>query len=257
MPQEAAHAAKDLAQEQAQHLAQQRRIARAEETQAERERQHPLPHRHMRQHTVHEVGRGIAHPPGPARRAKASSATGERHEDAVLAGRAGDAGCAVGEDSAAEIAVELALHMTRQARGVGVVRGSGEALHVGCDNAIEHVLLRLAAGVQRGVGVVDASMVARHRASPVPTESLCILLFSRHARCRDVGKPDYALTPSTSAARPAVVELLAQGASCHRRAGQGVLAVAARNPDHGLDRASVRVSDHNPIVVDLLIGPPR
>ena len=74
---------------------------------------------------VHQVRRGLRHPPGSARRAKAAPLAAESDQLVVAAGAAAQAQEAVGQDPARQEGVELILDELRQV-GTGRVIGPGE-----------------------------------------------------------------------------------------------------------------------------------
>jgi hypothetical protein len=65
--------------------------------------QHPLPHRDVGQDVIHQVRRGVAHPPSRARRARSAAFARERDNDFLTALRAHDAQKAVRQDAATQI----------------------------------------------------------------------------------------------------------------------------------------------------------
>lgn len=63
-----------------------------EDAQRDREREHPLAHRHPRDDVIDQVGSGFCHAPGAARGAKPTPLTGKRYQllmGAVTAARGG------------------------------------------------------------------------------------------------------------------------------------------------------------------------
>ena len=122
-----------------------------QQPQRDRQRQHPLAHRHMGDDVVHQVSGGLCHAPGSARRAKAAPLAGEGYKLVVAAFAATQAQEAVGQDAAFEEGVELVLDKLRQIGagcGLGLLEESrGMLLH----QAVERGLLgAVALGVDRG-----------------------------------------------------------------------------------------------------------
>jgi len=85
--------------------------------QGNRERQHPLAHRHLGDDMVHQMGRGLGHSPRAARRADAAPLTGKGHQFLLLAAIATKAQKAVREDAAGQKRVELVGDKREQEKG--------------------------------------------------------------------------------------------------------------------------------------------
>jgi hypothetical protein len=101
--------------------------------------QHPLAHRDVGKDVIHQVGSGLGHALGVARRAGSPTLAGKGHQEVVAAARASGPSEAVGQDTAGEIAPELLLHVIRHAvaHGIGLV-GQGEVgLQVLPDDAVQ------------------------------------------------------------------------------------------------------------------------
>jgi hypothetical protein len=79
------------------------RAERAHATNFVRRGQHPLPHRDVGQDVIHQVRRGVAHPPSGARRARSAAFARERDNDFLTALRAHDAQKAVRQDAATHV----------------------------------------------------------------------------------------------------------------------------------------------------------
>ena len=75
--------------------------------------QHPLPHRDIGQDVIHQVRRGVAHPPSRARRACSAAFARERDNDFLTALRAHDAQKAVRQDPATQIPAKLLFDVAR------------------------------------------------------------------------------------------------------------------------------------------------
>ena len=75
--------------------------------------QHPLPHRDVGQDVIHQVRRGVAHPPGRARRARSAALARVRDDDFLAALRTHDAQKAVRQDPATQISPKLLFHVAR------------------------------------------------------------------------------------------------------------------------------------------------
>lgn len=85
--------------ERAQHL----RIERSESAQFEREREHPLAHRHSGENAVDQVRRRVGHAPARAARTGAAKLAREGGDEIVIARVASRAKEAVREDPAAQV----------------------------------------------------------------------------------------------------------------------------------------------------------
>ena len=114
------HAVNDL-----QHGRYQLRLRGQQQAQRDRQRQHPLAHRHMGDDVVDQVGRRLRHAPCAARGAKAAPLATEGDELVVAAVPAAQPQEAVGQDAALQKSVELVLDELRQV-GPGGGFGLGE-----------------------------------------------------------------------------------------------------------------------------------
>lgn len=143
---------------------------------AEREgkREHPLPHRDLGHDPVHQVRGRICHAPAAARRAEAAAFAGEGDDPVESAAVAMHPHESVGEDPAAQEAPELALDEPWHRALAGQCLGE-KGLELRLDRAVEHALLRSAAGV--GPASTAAVSVRRlggngcmdgHAARPLP-----------------------------------------------------------------------------------------
>jgi len=86
------------------------------------------------------------HPAGGARRADAAALAAERDQQFVAASRATHAGEAVGEDAAAQVALELGDHEARQGTAV-LLEPRQEGLEVLPHGRVQDRLLRLAPAI--------------------------------------------------------------------------------------------------------------
>ncbi len=141
--------ARDHAVHHLQHRRHQLGLCGQQQTQRDRQRQHPPPlaYRNPRDDVVHQVGRRLRHAPGPARGAKAPALATEGQQLVVPAIPAAQPQEAVGQDAAFEEGVELVFDELRQV-GAGSVFGLGEEsrcmlLH----QAVQRGLLRAVARV--------------------------------------------------------------------------------------------------------------
>jgi len=100
----------DHPQEDAQDRTDPLRVAHEEVAQALGHHQHPLPHRHPRQHMVHQVRRGLGHPPGITRGTDGAGAAGERHQEVVATCRAPGSPEAMRQHATGEVLAEIPLH---------------------------------------------------------------------------------------------------------------------------------------------------
>jgi hypothetical protein len=105
--------------------------------------QHPLPHRYVGQHVIHQVRRSVAHPPRRARRARSTALARVRDDDFLAALRTHDAKKAVRQDTAAQIPPKLLFHVAREGFAALFTHGREVLTH----DAMEHRVLRLAARV--------------------------------------------------------------------------------------------------------------
>jgi len=124
--------------------------------QAIRQRQHPLAHRHPRQHRVDERGRVLRHPPPPPARTEASALAREGHETLERTLGTPQPREALGQHPAAEEVAELVLDEARQAAPVAAGRDfPQEGLQVLTNDGVEHGVLGVT-GPIRGVGMRHA-----------------------------------------------------------------------------------------------------
>ena len=106
----------------AQHRPQQFRMHGKQAAQRDGERQHPLPHRHVRDDLINQVSRRLMHAPRAARGTEAASLATERHPRLAGAGGAGEPHETVGEDAALKVGVELVGDEARQACACGLTQ---------------------------------------------------------------------------------------------------------------------------------------
>ena len=112
-----------------------------------RRRQHPLPHRDVRQHVRHQVRGSVAHPPGRARRARSTAFARVRDDDFLAALRAHNAQKSVRQDAATQVPPKLFFHVPRQRFAALFAHGGKEGFEVLAHDAMEHGVLRFAARV--------------------------------------------------------------------------------------------------------------
>ena len=98
----------------AQHLPHDRRPAGEQKAQLKGKTQYPLAHGLCGQDFIHQQGRALGHAPRPAARAKPAAPTTEGDEVLGVAGVAAYPQEAVLQPAALEVALEFALHVTRQ-----------------------------------------------------------------------------------------------------------------------------------------------
>ena len=84
-----------------------------QDAQGDREREHPLPHRHARDHAVDQVGSALRHASCPAGGAKPAPLARKRNQLLVCTLRAAQAHKPVGEDAALEKGIELVFDKLR------------------------------------------------------------------------------------------------------------------------------------------------
>jgi hypothetical protein len=117
-----------------------------------RHRQHPLPHRHPRQHRVHQMGGPLRHPAAATAGTPSAPFTRERHQVLARAALAPKPRPAVLEHAARQELSELALDELRQARSVaGLCHRAQEGLQVLGDDLMEHGVLGVAGPVDRSL----------------------------------------------------------------------------------------------------------
>ncbi len=95
--------ARDFLHEDAALRRQRVRAEREYATNFVRRGQHPLPHRDVGQDVIHQMSRGVAHPPGRARRTRSAAFARVRDDDFLAALRAHDAQKTVRQDPATQI----------------------------------------------------------------------------------------------------------------------------------------------------------
>jgi hypothetical protein len=87
-----------------------------QKSQWNRKRQHPLAHRHLRDHLIYQVGGCLCHAPRPAGRAKPAPFTGEGDELLMGTVRATQAQKTVGQNAAFQEGIELVFDEIGQTR---------------------------------------------------------------------------------------------------------------------------------------------
>lgn len=95
-----------------------------------RQRQHPLPHRHVGDDVVDQVGGGLRHPPSTASRAESAPLAAERQQLVVAALPAAQPQEAVRQDATLEEGIELVLDEARQFTACAGLRLRDEACRV-------------------------------------------------------------------------------------------------------------------------------
>ena len=114
-----------------QHRAAQPVIPRHPVAQPIRYRQHPLPHRHPRQHIIHQMRGALGHAAAPAARAEAAALAGKRHQVIDRAVLAAKPRHAAREHAAHQELPELALDELGEADTIaGLDRRAQEGLQV-------------------------------------------------------------------------------------------------------------------------------
>jgi hypothetical protein len=96
----------------------------------ERDAEHPLPQRNIRDHSVDEVCRSPTHTPSIAGWAHAPALAGEGHQQALAARLADGAKESVGVDSALEIPAQLLFDVPREPTFMALARLLEECLEV-------------------------------------------------------------------------------------------------------------------------------
>ena len=99
----------DLGQENPQHRIDQAGVTMKELAQPLRQREHPLPHRHLGVHMIHPMRGGLGHAPGAAGGADPAALAREGDQEVMPAVRAAHPGEAVGQNAAGQVLAELPL----------------------------------------------------------------------------------------------------------------------------------------------------
>ncbi len=127
----------DLGEEDPQHRIHQTRVALEEVAQPLRQRQDPLPHRHLGKDVIHQVSGGLGHPPGGARRADAPPLAGESDQEVMATVRAARPSKTVGENAAGEVLAEVVLDVRRDRLTVRIAAAG--LLQPGFQVALHHL----------------------------------------------------------------------------------------------------------------------
>jgi hypothetical protein len=135
----------DDAKEDGEDASDENRIAGEKGAEPFGEREHPLAHGHVGDHVIAQVGGDFGHAAGGAGGADAASLAAEGEEALVGAGVTAQAGEAVGEDSAGEVAAE-------DAAAVRLLRLGEEGLEVVLDDGVERRLSGSAGAIDRRGG---------------------------------------------------------------------------------------------------------
>ncbi len=161
----------DRAHEDGEDQARKARVVGEAVAERKGQREHPLAHGHLGQHAVDEMGGRVGHAPAATGGAEAAPLAGKSDEAIVAAGLAAHAHEAVGEDSALEIAAELALDEARHG-ALALPRAGEEGFELLAHHRVEDRLLGMAGNVgrraarERGGG--SASRGARLVVHPAP-----------------------------------------------------------------------------------------
>jgi len=147
--------------EGARDLTEQVWIRREVQTQRNGHGKHPLPRRHIRDHTVHEVGRELGHPPSSARRAEPARLARERDEQVERAARTAHPTEAVRDVTTGDDGAQLALDVRGQRTSAMFVRVPyEEGLEVRPQDPVHHAARRVAA--HQGMDAVSGQVVGAH-----------------------------------------------------------------------------------------------
>ncbi len=125
------------------------RIAGEEGAEPFGEGEHPLAHGHVGDHVIAQVGCDFGHAAGGAGGADAAALAAEGEESLLSAGVTAQAGEAVGEDSAGEVAAEVVLDPGWNAAAVRLLRLGEEGLEVVLDDGVEGRFGGSAAAIDR------------------------------------------------------------------------------------------------------------
>ena len=134
--------ARDHAVHHLQHGRHQLGLRSQQQAQRDRQRQHPLAHRHMGNDVVDQVGCGLGHAARAARRAEPAPLAAKGYKLVVAAVAAAQAQEAVGQDAAFEEGVELVLDELRQVGSGGSFGLGDEGRGVLLHQAVQRGLLR-------------------------------------------------------------------------------------------------------------------
>jgi hypothetical protein len=123
--------ARDHALLHLQHRRDQLGLPGQQHAQRDRQRQHPLPYRHVGDDVIDQVRRGLRHAPRAARRTEPAALAAEREQLVVAAIAAAQPKQAMRQDAAPEEGVELILDEPRQlgpSTGLGMRDETGRVL---------------------------------------------------------------------------------------------------------------------------------
>lgn len=117
-------------------------IPREQVTQPGRKREHPLPHGHVREHTIHQMRGALGHAPPTATRAEAAALAGERDQLFVATSGAPKPREAGRQTSTRQELTELAFNETGQPVTAEGAHLSAQCLEMLHDNPMQHLLFR-------------------------------------------------------------------------------------------------------------------
>ena len=159
----ATQVSEDHAQGNVERARDEQRVAGEKEARPARQGQDPLTHRHVRNHPVHEMSRGIVHPSGGAGRAEATPLARKRDQQLVAALGAAHPRKTMREDAAGEVTLELAHDEPGQARArlATLLHLGKEGLPVRAHGRVQERALGLAPPVARRDRSGDVALVGR------------------------------------------------------------------------------------------------
>ena len=111
--------------------------------------ENPLPHGHVRDHALDQLGGEGAHAPAPTRGAEAAALAREGDDHLVGAARAADVEAPVFEDAAAQVGAQLAGDEGGQPGALVPGGGGQEAIQMGLEGPVQDRVLGLAALIGR------------------------------------------------------------------------------------------------------------
>ena len=161
----AAERSKKRADENVQDLADHSRVVREAVADRVRKRQHPLPHRRLREDTVDQMSGGIGHAASPARRTETPPLTRKGDGLIVPAVVAMNTNEAVGQDSTFQKGPQLALDEAGN-RTAALFLPDQKRLQMSGDRPVEQTLRRFARAVF-GCGAHDRRVCNRARRTGV------------------------------------------------------------------------------------------
>ena len=164
----------DLLHEDAPQRGQHLRVEGRQATQLPRQREHPLPDRHVGEHAVDQMSRLVRHSASATGWAQPSALARKGYEDIVPARVAMEAQKAGGEPSALKVRAELGFDVPRERLLVVNPRVVEEGFEVALDDAVHRRRPRRARSdrrTARSTGRLDAGRLRRMSPASPPTRT--------------------------------------------------------------------------------------